>query len=197
MISDHTILGTLMIIYCFLHSALATTAIKKAFTKATGWSQAAYRLVYNLFAILSLAGIIIFLIIINSVLLYKPGITGYMISVFLGISGIMYMAVCIIKYFRQMSGIWREAQNKRLEVSGIHRFVRHPLYSATFLFLIAIAGAFPFLSIVLVIAIIIVYTLIGIHFEEIKLVHQFGEDYIRYKKDTPMLIPGWKKKVPV
>jgi protein-S-isoprenylcysteine O-methyltransferase Ste14 len=186
-----------MIIYCFLHSALATTASKRVFTKATGWPQAVYRLLYNLFAIFTLAGIIVFLISINSVLLYKPGIPGYMISVFLCISGLMCMAVCIIKYFRQMSGLWREAQNKRLEVSGIHRFVRHPLYSATFLFLIAIAGAFPFLSIISVIAIMIIYTLIGIHFEEIKLVHRFGEDYIRYQQDTPMLIPGWKKKVPV
>jgi protein-S-isoprenylcysteine O-methyltransferase Ste14 len=33
------------------------------------------------------------------------------------------------------------------------------------------------------------YTIIGAHFEERKLLREFGEDYAVYKKNTPMLVP--------
>jgi protein-S-isoprenylcysteine O-methyltransferase Ste14 len=34
------------------------------------------------------------------------------------------------------------------------------------------------------------YILIGIQFEERKLLAEFGENYTRYRKLTPLLIPG-------
>ena len=37
-----------------------------------------------------------------------------------------------------------------------------------------------------------VYILIGAHFEERKLLREFGEDYARYKENTPMLLPRLK-----
>jgi protein-S-isoprenylcysteine O-methyltransferase Ste14 len=40
----------------------------------------------------------------------------------------------------------------------------------------------------------IVYTLIGIRFEEHQLVQKFGEEYIRYRRRTPMLVPDSKIK---
>ena len=37
-----------------------------------------------------------------------------------------------------------------------------------------------------------IYVLIGIIFEERKLLREFGQDYANYKSVTPMLIPGLK-----
>jgi protein-S-isoprenylcysteine O-methyltransferase Ste14 len=37
------------------------------------------------------------------------------------------------------------------------------------------------------------YILIGIYFEERKLLQEFGDDYAEYRRHTPMLIPGFKR----
>ena len=48
----------------------------------------------------------------------------------------------------------------------------------------------PFLSNLIACAIITIYTLIGIVFEEQKLRLEFGNEYIEYSKEVKMLIPG-------
>jgi protein-S-isoprenylcysteine O-methyltransferase Ste14 len=35
-----------------------------------------------------------------------------------------------------------------------------------------------------------IYILIGTYFEERKLLREFGEEYAKYRQNTPMLIPG-------
>lgn len=77
-----------------------------------------------------------------------------------------------------------------LEQSGLHRFVRHPLYSGTLLFIWALFLLFPWLSNLIACVVITVYTLVGIHMEEQKLMLQFGDTYRRYAAATPMLIPS-------
>ena len=47
----------------------------------------------------------------------------------------------------------------------------------------------PSLSNLISCSCITVYTIIGIYFEEKKLVKDFGESYIQYRDETPMLIP--------
>ena len=74
--------------------------------------------------------------------------------------------------------------------NGVHRYVRHPLYSGTFLFIWGLWLIFPSLSLLISNSVITVYTLIGIQFEEQKLVKEFGERYMEYKKRVPMIIPG-------
>eukprot|EP01136_Pigoraptor_vietnamica_P014657 Opistho-1_new@57053 len=72
------------------------------------------------------------------------------------------------------------------ELSSI---VRHPLYLGILIFL---WGAFGFFgtSLHLVTAISLTfYIRIGIHFEEKRLVKEFGKQYEKYQKEVPMLIP--------
>jgi protein-S-isoprenylcysteine O-methyltransferase Ste14 len=76
-----------------------------------------------------------------------------------------------------------------LEQGGLHRYVRHPLYFGTLLFVWALFFVFPYLNNLLACIIITIYTLIGATLEEKKLVKQFGEQYISYKRQVPMLIP--------
>ncbi|WP_255156125.1 isoprenylcysteine carboxylmethyltransferase family protein [Ferruginibacter sp. HRS2-29] len=185
----------MLITYCFLHSALAATAVRNVLKKKLRLSDRAYRLAYNLFALAGLICMICFLVTIKSPRIYTPGMAAYIILGILLATGLSGMTICVMKYFRQMSGIRLNGQREKLEISGIHRYVRHPLYLATFLFIIAIAGYFPFVSNVLAAVIIIVYTVIGIYFEELKLVDKFGDYYRNYQKRTAMLIPGLKKKV--
>ena len=70
---------------------------------------------------------------------------------------------------------------------GLYRYVRHPLYSAGIVFL----WFSPQISVNLVAFFfgLSAYLVIGAMFEERKLVHQFGQAYLDYKRTTPMLIP--------
>jgi methanethiol S-methyltransferase len=75
----------------------------------------------------------------------------------------------------------------RLVCGGLYRWVRHPLYS----FGLLILWLTPLMTWNLLALDIglTVYILVGIHFEERKLLREFGEEYAEYRRRTPMLIP--------
>ena len=105
------------------------------------------------------------------------------------------MIICIVKYFVQLSGIRSlttiQPENK-LMITGIHKFVRHPLYGGTFVFIWGLLLLYRHLSLLVVNTIITIYTLLGIAFEEKKLEQQFGDDYKNYKATVPKLFPKIK-----
>jgi len=76
----------------------------------------------------------------------------------------------------------------KLVVSGLYRYMRHPLYTAGLLFL-WLSPSVSVNSFTLYVAATI-YIVIGAYFEERKLLREFGPAYAEYKKKTPMLIPG-------
>lgn len=78
----------------------------------------------------------------------------------------------------------------KLIISGLYKYVRHPLYSAGSLLLL-FSPSMSQNSLSLYISIIL-YFIIGALFEERKLEAYFGEDYREYKQRTPFLIP-WLK----
>jgi protein-S-isoprenylcysteine O-methyltransferase Ste14 len=77
-----------------------------------------------------------------------------------------------------------------LEQGGLHRYVRHPLYFGTLLFIWSLFFIYPYLNNLLACIVITGYTVFGAMLEEKKLVAEFGEKYVDYKKQVPMLIPG-------
>lgn len=78
------------------------------------------------------------------------------------------------------------AQHK-LVVNGLYRYVRHPLY----LFGLLILWLLPLMTwnILAFNLGATVYILIGIQFEERKLLKEFGQAYADYQRNVPMLIP--------
>ena len=151
-----------------------------------------FRLYYIIFAFAGFAAIMIHLVTISSYRLFiitpVTTIMGSIVAAF----GFIVMSVCIIKYFMQLSGLKKIIGNEtgnELMITGIHKIVRHPLYTATFIFIWGWLILYPYLSVLIVDIIITVYTLIGLHFEEQKLEKEFGNAYRVYKQKVPMLIP--------
>ena len=187
---QHLILSIGWILYCFLHSYLANEKIKKKIHAILGTSIP-YRILYNFFSFATLGILIWFQIQLSSINLFiASGIVLYLSIGFTG-AGVVIMLICVLKYFPQLSGL-SESYKDELRTGGIHRFVRHPLYLGTFMFIIGLFVIYPLMKNLLAILIIIPYTLLGIRWEEKKLLQHFGEKYKVYKEKVPAIIPFTK-----
>ena len=78
-----------------------------------------------------------------------------------------------------------------LKRKGLLGMVRHPMYFALILYLWC--QTFRMMDLVIN-TLLTLYVLIGTWLEERKLVLEFGEAYLRYQREVPMLIPFVKSK---
>ena len=107
------------------------------------------------------------------------------------------MMISLKKYFILLSGIrsiFTSVSTPELKIDGIHRFVRHPLYSGTMLFVAGLFFILPTLSNLINVLLLIFYILVGIIFEEKKLKKEFGAGYLEYMSKVPKLIPSFRKQ---
>jgi protein-S-isoprenylcysteine O-methyltransferase Ste14 len=193
-IHQHIWLAVCWIIFGVLHTMLATDSIKNLMQTILQRNFKFYRLGYSIIAALIIAYILFLNFSVESVLLWQPVIIEKIVSVITGILGLSVMLVCIRKYFFDLSGVnvfFREVLKDKLQVNGLNKYVRHPLYSSTLLFVWSFFFWQPLLSNLISCICILLYTLIGIYFEEEKLVKTFGEDYKEYAAKVPMIIPGF------
>ncbi|MEO5944524.1 MAG: isoprenylcysteine carboxylmethyltransferase family protein [Ferruginibacter sp.] len=187
MITNHILLFIYWAIWCFLHSFLANESIKGGLQARFKIGNKAFRLYYNVFAFISLGLVIYYQSSVLSALIFNVSTLIIFIGSFLVLTGFVIMLVCISKYFRQMSGI--KSITPVLITSGLNKFVRHPLYLGTFIFIGGLVVLFPTIANAGTFVIILVYTLSCIIIEEKKLVNIFGAQYIYYQQKVPMIIP--------
>ena len=78
--------------------------------------------------------------------------------------------------------------------TGPYRFARNPMLTGVFLLLFGIGCGIDSLSLVAVFTPL--YVLVNVwelkHIEEPELVKRLGDEYIEYRRQTPMFVPGWK-----
>ena len=197
MISSHIILAASWIVFCILHSVFAAPAFKRSVQIAMGRYKRYYRFVYTIIAFITFAFVMIYLFTLPSPLLFVANTFITIAGVAISTIGFVVMAICITKYFMQLSGIKglvQSGQANELMITGIHKHVRHPLYSGTFVFIWGLLLLYPHWSLLIVNLIITIYTLMGIRFEEQKLIAEFGEKYREYRRKVPMLIPGMDRR---
>lgn len=188
------IVGLLWILYCIFHSALAAMPFKKRIQILFGKNYRYYRLFYNLFAVVTLLLILRYQFSFVSSVIFTPNLITKISGITFTVIGAFVMLFCITKYFKQESGfLWlysqRTYKKAKLHIAGIHKYVRHPLYLGTFIFIWGLFVIFPSSVNLVSVCIITVYTLIAIHFEEKKLIVEFGNAYKKYKREVPMIFP--------
>ena len=194
MIDKNIIVGILWAGYCIVHSLMAAPSFKKRIEILFGKAYKYYRLFYNLFATATLAAIIIYQLSFPSPVLFKINLFIQILAGIVITTGLIIMGICIRKYFIQESGLlWLNPGNSKpkieLQITGIHKIVRHPLYLGTFIFAWGLFILFPAVSLLIADGIITIYTLIAIKFEEKKLLKEFGQVYKDYQRKVPMIIP--------
>ncbi|MEJ7913561.1 MAG: isoprenylcysteine carboxylmethyltransferase family protein [Chitinophagaceae bacterium] len=196
MLEGHVVLAAGWIVFCVLHSVLADLTIKKkiylAYPSFTKW----YRAIYTVVAFITLAIVAFYQIALESPLLFEARTVYTIMGGCITLAGAVVMMICIKKYFLSLSGLKSLFANRvvanNLRVDGIHRYVRHPLYLGTFLFIWGAFVLLPLASILIACLIITGYTLVGIRLEEKKLVGEFGDAYRQYMQSVPRLLPFTK-----
>lgn len=191
-----------VLLYGVVHSILASLRAKALSRQWVGpQADRWYRLLFNVFAFVSLVPILALPVLLPNQPLYSvPAPWRFGMFVVQGL-GLMMGAITLLQTdtmsfvgLRQLTHGFDALPHEKLVVSGFYRWVRHPLYTASLLFLWASPDmSFNLFALYLAFT---VYFVVGAVYEERKLETQFGEAYTSYKEKTPMLIPGlrWARR---
>lgn len=199
MASAHLYLVAFWLAYYVFHSILAATNLKNSIRLKSPGFYPYYRACYSSFFLITLVAILYYQAKIESPLVFGRSWLNYLAGIPMGIVGVLIMVVCIRKYFYHLSGIKVFYQKKvekedgYLEVDGLHKWMRHPLYAGTLLFAWSLFLVHPACSTLIMCLMMHGYLLVGIRIEERKLSAEFGPSYTQYKKRTPMLIPNFRR----
>jgi methanethiol S-methyltransferase len=188
-----------VMVYGLVHSLLASLGVKARFRRWLGsFSDRVYRLAYNIFAGLTLLPVLALPAVLPDRGIYTIPFPWALLT--LAIQG---LAALVLVAGLLQTGIWSflglrqlvspaEEEPAELVVSGLYRWVRHPLYAAGLVF-IWLTPRMTYNSLALILGLSI-YLAVGALFEERKLVKEYGSAYERYRQNTPMLFPGLTRK---
>lgn len=183
------------LVYGLIHSVLASNYAK---SKAVQYFKKAgkkyYRLFFVIIASITTVIYISLIFVFPDQLIYRIPfpwwiITGTLqLAAFLGASASLFQSSTMS--FLGLDVIFNPnitAPTEYLVIGGMYRFVRHPIYS--FSFVIIWFSPYMTWNLLGLFIGVTLYTLIGSIFEENKLIQAFGDEYIAYKSETPAFIP--------
>lgn len=187
--------------WCILHSLLISGRINEFIRQKGGLLQGSYRLLYNLFSLLSLLPLLCYQYSLPQEVLFSW--SAYLRlpqSILLGYALLMLYAGRKVYDTAYLIGIrqWKSyKQGQELPAlpftcEGALAYVRHPWYSSGLVLLWTLG---PITDSNLPTRIILtLYFIIGTLLEERKLLRELDEPYKSYQRQVPMLIP-WKGRV--
>ena len=182
-------------VYGAIHSLTASIQLKQAAAKRFGEpGRRYYRLAYVVFSLITTPLYMALILLLPDAQLYRipaPWIYLTLVIQFMALIGmaLSFRGTGAISFLGLDSLFGKTTLPARntLMTGGFYKYSRHPIYFFSLVFL----WLLPWMSWnLLAFAIgITLYTLIGSRFEERKLVGEFGQTYIDYRKVTPWIIP--------
>jgi methanethiol S-methyltransferase len=191
---DHLIYAGLWFGFGASHSLLAGATLRRLF-------GAGYRLAYNAIALVSLAAILVLgrTGLAPGEIVFDRPVWLQAAQVVLVVAGLAAGVFALRGYDLGLLGgtaQWRAARNgtaiddgdEALHLDGLHRYVRHPLYAATFPILWGLVDSeFALATAIWASA----YFWLGSRYEERRLIARYGEAYRHYRANVPAFLP-WK-----
>lgn len=188
--------------YVSLHSFLISTRFTNLMTRLLKDYYAFYRLFYVLISLILIIPIINYTSQLDDtvIIVYEPPfsviryilISGSLLmffwAFFFDYDSLSFWGIRQILNFRKVK---RTSASGGIKRSGLLGIIRHPMYLALIIYLWC--QTFRVVDIVTN-TLLTVYVIIGTILEEKKLVLEFGEEYLRYQQEVPMLIPFTKKR---
>ena len=151
-----------------------------------------YRLIYNIFSVVSFAPILYLRVVLPDREVYQvPAPWNTLMLAGQGLAA-LFLLIAVLQTdtlsFVGLRQLFEEEKPGKLITRGFYRIVRHPLYT----FGLLILWLTPNMSVnsLLVYVSLTIYILVGAWFEERKLLREYGQEYLDYKSVTPMIIPG-------
>lgn len=187
-------------IYGILHSILAANSAKALAVRWLGQAvyHRFYRLLYVLIALITFLPLPTLVILLPDRRLYTiPAPWLYLTLLIQAAAGLVLLIAVLqtgamsflgLRQFLAYDPRHGKPFPEKLVVDGWYRWVRHPLYTASYLILwLTPVLTWNILALNLGLSI---YMFAGTFFEEKKLIGQFGKAYEEYRRSTPRLIPG-------
>lgn len=180
------------------HSLFASLNIKRKIKALVKKAYLWNRLLYTGIASILFFGIFIYSGTIEPNLLLHPTdvltYLGYMLAAF--------GTIILVKSFKNFSGkrFAGLTPHDDLEIkeeliqTGIHGYIRHPIYAGLILIFTGYFLFSPTLASLIHVGMLMLYLPIGIYLEEKKLLAIFGQAYKNYQSNVPALIPRGIKK---
>jgi methanethiol S-methyltransferase len=180
--------------YFAAHSWLASLQLKRHVADNWPGFMSAYRLCYNLLALLLIIPPLWLTFTLPGPLIWQwSGLAWWVANGFavLALAGVFWS-------LRDYDGSefigtrqWRERETavedqEGFHISQLHRFVRHPWYSLSLVLVWTRDMNLPFITTAILIT---AYFIVGLRLEERKLLVYHGDKYRRYRELVPALLP--------
>ncbi len=192
----------LLALFAIQHSVMARPAFKRWWTRIV--PEAAERSTYVLASSLVLVALFVHWEPIGGVVWSVPVGTAHTSVIGLYVFGwlLLLYTTFLIDHFDLfgLAQVWRRLTRQsyrppQFHTPSLYKLVRHPLYIGWLI----IFWAAPVMTVAhLVFAVMTTgYILIAIRLEERDLVEAFGDDYVAYRRRTPMIVPRlWPSSEP-
>jgi len=191
-LSQQLIYGVLWLLFGAGHSVLASETAKRLTRALFGRLE---RLAYNLIAVVHFVATVAAGRYLLGGASAEPFDLPPLVQASMGaalVAGTGLILLALRHYdLRRFAGIARVGEGEApeaLHTEGLHRLIRHPLYSGAFLLLIG-GATDPFGLATCLWASL--YLVIGTWFEERRLISLYGDAYRRYRAAVPAFIP-WR-----
>lgn len=187
--------------YCSLHSFLISTRFTKLMTRLLNTYYAFYRLFYVLLSLILLVPLInVTAHADNKILITYPLPLNIIRYILISGSLIIFSWPFFFNYdslsffgIRQILNFGKKNNSsKEIKKNGFLGIIRHPMYFALIIYLWY--QTFRVADLV-VNTLLTIYIIIGTLLEERKLVLEFGDSYIKYQHEVPMLIPFIRPRI--
>ncbi len=189
---EYVIFTLLWIIWCTLHSALISLTVTNYLKYRLGTGFRFYRICFNIFSLATVTPLFLWhptepfftwdgYFVIGKIFIY-------LIGTFLAVAGGLQYDILHfvgIRQIREKSSHTLISEVGELNTRGILGIIRHPWYSAAFIFFwVSDLGTAEIIRNVILDS----YIVIGVYLEERKLVAELGDKYWEYQRQVPMMI---------
>jgi protein-S-isoprenylcysteine O-methyltransferase Ste14 len=189
----------LLVMFSVQHSGMARPGFKRWWTRLV--PESAERSTYLLFSSVALGALFYYWEPMGGILWQVPegNLRTAIIALYLFGWVLLLFSTFLIDHFDLfgLTQVWRRLTGRTYRAPQFHtpllyKLVRHPLYVGW----LTIFWAAPTMSAAhLVFALgSTIYILIAIYFEERDMADAFGDVYLDYKRRTPMLVPGFRRR---